>query len=336
MSLRPPAISRCGFKLPKNDKYQCQKAGDKYQPLVQRWYCKLHDLHAQSRCQVLVKWAGKGGQCEHLGTLNQSSGKVLCEWHMMQYERDAPDVEQRSDSVQEVFGFEGGNDTLIADDPDPDDSTAQPLSLAIATEDAATEALHSAQPAIKSYTSSSSAEGCADSTLPQQVLSDEEHSSDARAFLDDTELDPDVPNREDSETDMIEEFGALHLVPALNDDAVKESTAPVAALFDSTQAAYSTTPSHQSVRAHINLLNALQDQDSSTSNRNAPVYTQCCVCLEVHGGYDMREVEPCKHQYRKICLRKATKIGSLRRFNCSSCRVWMAQEQDNVVKNGEP
>lgn len=84
MPLRTAAIRRCSFKLPKNDKYLCQKAGNKFQPIVELWYCTRHDSHAQDRCQILVEWAGKGAQCEQLGVFDKRSLKKLCERHLSQ------------------------------------------------------------------------------------------------------------------------------------------------------------------------------------------------------------------------------------------------------------
>lgn len=88
----PPAPRRCTFKQPNNDKYQCQKAGDKYQPEMNRWYCRFHDRHAKDRCQVLVEWAGKGAQCENMGRL-RNGGKRLCEGHA----RETTTVDEMTD-----------------------------------------------------------------------------------------------------------------------------------------------------------------------------------------------------------------------------------------------
>jgi hypothetical protein len=79
-------MRRCAFKVPKNERYQCQKAGDKHQLNIDLWYCSFHDLHAQDRCQVLVQWAGMGAQCEQLGVLDEDSGVKLCELHRLKYE----------------------------------------------------------------------------------------------------------------------------------------------------------------------------------------------------------------------------------------------------------
>ena len=97
------------------------------------------------------------------------------------------------------------------------------------------------------------------------------------------------------------------------------------------RALHSIPPPRRSVHARIDFLNALQAQQASSLSRIAAIYVQCCVCLEKHGEYDMRQVESCKHRYRDLCLRKATKTEGLRRFNCSSCRVWMAEQQKRIL-----
>lgn len=91
------------------------------------------------------------------------------------------------------------------------------------------------------------------------------------------------------------------------------------------------TPARQSIQSRITFLNASHHQEMPVSNQNAPVYAQCCVCLERHGEYNMLEIAACKHRYRELCLKKAIKVGSLRKFHCSSCEIWRAaQKQDTI------
>lgn len=446
MPLRTAAIRRCGFKLPTNDKYQCQKAGDKFQPMVKLWYCRFHDHHAQDRCQVLVEWAGKDAQCEQLGSFDESNGKKLCEWHTVQSKRDNwlerwhGLSTKRKDSTQTSIDHEvelERQDAAIPDDSTPDDVAPPPLSPSDGTEDAIKQA-----PLIDTEPHSLLTQ----SRIPEQEPPAGEQFSDAKEFLDDSDSKPAGSNEEDPTITAIERTSASHLTPTFEDDTIGESKALVAAsplvtdnafrevktptndrgagldttdqsestttavvrnstllplptsnkitaaakdpevrgppdesrnqggaphiridslspffssrlrVWDtevstptsttheaheglerspqSTKEAYGTTPPRQLVHARISFLNALRDQQASNSNRIAAVYAQCCVCLEKHGELNMRQVESCKHRYRDLCLRKATRIGSLRRFNCSSCRMWMAEQQEDMINNG--
>jgi hypothetical protein len=401
MPLRTAAIRRCGFELPKNDRYQCQRAGDKFQPILNLWYCRNHDRHAQDRCQVLVEWAGKGAQCEQLGVLDENSRKKLCEWHLRQatgdtwLEQEDVGIEQRNDSVQECICYKGRwQDAAMTEDSVPD---------------------HPGQPLLIAHRSLNSLEEILGFGPSEQELPSEGHFSDARTFVSDGDADSKQSQEEDTAAVMIDsaalqeetvtnkvtllatcpldldyqpsgtttptcevepnlaiEFGdglgattakketstsevasdvinttegghcmvASPFEPSMNSStsgyegpqvsppivAAQDAAPGLGMSLQSPKPAFGTTPSRQSVHARISFLNAIQDQEVSTSNRIAAAYVQCCICLERHGEHHMREIVTCKHRYRNLCLRKATKTGRLRRFNCSSCRTWMEEQ----------
>ncbi|KAF1929747.1 uncharacterized protein M421DRAFT_128763 [Didymella exigua CBS 183.55] len=347
--LRTAAIRRCGFKLP-NDKYQCQMAGGKFQPVVELWYCRLHDCHAQDRCQVLVHWAGMGAQCEHFGALNESTGKKLCERHAMQNRSDArPHNGQRNESTEESTNHEGEKQGVaISNDPSSSQSTVS------STEDAMTDAPHFAQTTTESSPLLPSTEGSTDSKSSKLVPSEGKHFSDAREDLnlkipDQSELKaasvspPDVLRDSKKASHTRIDSLAPFFDSSLRTEGGKCST-PTTPTYDGRRglqstlgnlvAAYGATSYSPAVHAHINFLNAMRDGGPSELNRIAAVYAQCCVCLEPHGEYNMRQIEPCKHQYRELCLRKAISIDGVRKFNCSSCTGWMQERNREILERG--
>ena len=448
MPLRTAAIRRCGFKLPRNEKYQCQKAGDKFHPIVKLWYCTRHDSHAQDRCQVLLKWAGKGAQCEQLGVLDKKGGKKLCKRHLSQATgNDWPETE-----TQQCHSFRQGSidhedvwqDAARMDDTVPDEPT--PLSTSHPDEPADA---HHQQPLtdVESQRPLISAETVMGMEMSEQERPAEEHLSNARTSLSDSDSDaiheeecissavmdpapttatdditPIAPQALDmdywlSETatgnldlDSIPEVGSCsnptaptadgdhastslpvsdvsqsaehsHCTAAPSVKAMQEtrskghvetprnlgraphvrmdSLSPLRPVFlaeepvvdtpltatsnaaldsrrssQSFETAHGTTPARQSIQARITFLNALHGQDASASKRIVAVYAQCCVCLEKHGEHYMREVAACQHRYREICLEKATKADTLRRFNCSSCKTWTAAQKEDMTDSG--
>lgn len=55
----------------------------------------------------------------------------------------------------------------------------------------------------------------------------------------------------------------------------------------------------------------------------AAMYVHCNVCLEEHDMSIMHRIDPCGHQFRTLCLETVLRKGSVRKYNCSSCRIWM-------------
>lgn len=455
MPLRTAAIRRCGFKLPNNDKYQCQKAGDKFQPVVDLWYCRLHDRHTQDRCQVLVRWAGKGAQCEQLGVLDKTSGRKLCDWHLSQANRDTwlEDETEHSDHSrpQSIERADVWQRAAKMDDTAPN----QPMPLSESHPDGPGDAdgllsLTEVEPQ-RPLDSIEAAAGLGKSEQEQPT---EEHfgnarislsDSDSTAFQDEEEFSP-SPTVHSAPTpasgnDAVEEDGTLIAPQTLDTDYRLSETAtanpgltlgPEAGCFDdaaasaaeeddiltsslasnvsksagrshctmtssgktvqetrsrgpvetprnlgrvphvrtdslspfapillaggpepdtpntptsnaalcprnSTQSprtAHGATIASPSIQARIAFLNALQDQGASVSNHMIAVYAQCCVCLEKHGEHNMREVATCKHRYRELCLKKATKAENLRSFNCSGCMTWMTAQKEDMPESG--
>lgn len=396
MPLRTAAIRRCGFKLPKNDKYQCQKAGDNFQLIVNLWYCRQHDRHAQDRCQVWVQWAGKGAQCEQLGVLDKRSGKKLWEWHLWKANGDdwtENGAEQCDEISQDRFDRESRwqkaalPDDLVPNHPEPlhtppsDGSVDTPGQTLLAS--------------VESQSPMTSMEASTGLEPSDQESQTEEHFNATRTPLSDSDCNPYQVKIEDRPALRIETSALTlhkdafeendihpslqlfdepfryvidanpHIVAKPNENEGYASPLPATNVGKSTGRSHTRvdslspctskpqpedpnvrtpnimaydagpgTPSRQSVNARIAFLNALQDQEASASDRIVAVYAQCCVCLEKHGEHNMREVVPCTHRYRELCLRKAKKAGILRRFNCSSCRTWMIERHEDMVQNG--
>ena len=88
MPPRPNTLRRCAFKLPQNNKYQCQKALDKHHTTVTLWYCKFHASYANDRCQVLIERTRKGSQHEQLGVFGEKAGEVSCDLHVVKSKKD--------------------------------------------------------------------------------------------------------------------------------------------------------------------------------------------------------------------------------------------------------
>jgi hypothetical protein len=452
MPLRTAATRRCGFKLPKNDKYQCQKAGDKFQSIVKLWYCTRHDSHAQYRCQFLVEWAGKGAQCEQLGVFHKRSGKKLCERHLSQAageDRPETKTEHCNDFRQGSIDHEDGwQNAAKMDDTAPD----QPTSLSTSHSDAPADAHRQLSLAnVESYRPLDSVEAVAGMEMSEQERPAEEHFSNARTLLSDSDSSvfqdeekcspsttmapapalapeddivekdgtPVAPQTSDidyrfSETatakpdlglrpepgscgnltaptaegdhastslpvsDVSKSAERSHCSIASSVKAVQETGSrgpvetprraphvrmdslspfspillagdlkvdmPVTATRDSAigsrrstqnpQAGNDTTTARQSVHARIGFLNDTQNQEAIASNHIAPVYLECCVCLEKHGEHNKCEVTECKHRYRELCLKKAIKAGTLRGFQCSSCQAWMKKQRKAVTDSG--
>lgn len=456
MPLRTAAIRRCSFKLPKNDKYLCQKAGNKFQPIVELWYCTRHDSHAQDRCKILVEWAGKGAQCEQLGVFDKRSLKKLCERHLSQatgHDRPETKSEQYDNLGEGSIDQENvRQDTVKTDDAAPDHPTPSPTSH---SDEIADAVFQLSLTDIEPQRPLNSIESDAGTDMSEQELPTEEPFSNARTSLSDSDSTTfkdektssasttmDLAPTPASQDDKREEDGLLiapqslvmdyrlseaatanldlgsrleagscgdltaptaegeHAPTLLPDSGVSRSSdrshcsiAPCSKTVQETRSkgpvetprhlgraphvrtdslspftpillsgapevntpdtptrnaplgsgrstqsfetAHGATTTSPSIQARITNLHALQYQGPSGSDRIAAAYTQCCVCLEKHGEHNMREVATCKHRYRDLCLKKAVKAGSLRRFNCSSCRAWMAKQREEMTDSGK-
>jgi hypothetical protein len=407
MPSRTDTIRRCAFKLPRNDKYQCQKAGDRYQLNIELWYCRFHDRHAQNRCEVLVEWAGKGAQCDQLGHLDKDSGKKLCEWHAWKSKgdgwQDAP-LKKRKDTMLTICSeeLEAGRQEIVKQEqsadvtkspssPPEDELSGAPDPEKIVEQPACAPSMENLPRCIDSQDQTSIATSRRDSAVeegqsPADTKKLKEPASIVSSNNDLSAADLSGTTELAEESPVVTPILSLHSVgepeaitPTTPSEEVNKFTTATAPnercnggrsphtrvdsldpltafnLVDKGSEVFAPTPTvhaayrevvqsltspkvlqgvpspRRALQARIDFLNA---QDASSTIRNAAIYVQCCVCLERHGEYNMRQVNSCKHQYRDLCFRKATRMGSLRRFNCSSCRVWMAERQSGIVDNG--
>jgi hypothetical protein len=336
----PRPIRRCAFKLPKNNKYQCQKPGDKHQPRLSLWYCRRHDRHAQDRCQVLVEWAGKDVQCEKLGHLDGDTGKRLCDLHKTKEEKDErlrvqrhlpgePEESAKDDDVQvtiqrkRVKTKDGSNcDGMANTSP-----TSTPLHLVIPTSAPPVNALERMSPTNMAC------------TLPAQQREHTPPSSRAPSTPPSPcrpPLNPKLPlptplhHTNDSPHHPTQTVVIVPLQRSLTTPTSRTTitspenrshpTRPPRKRADSLIPS-SPTPAHPLLTIHAALHSpSSHDRDR---DRTTALYAQCCVCLERHGEHGMRVVAGCGHRYREVCLKKAIKGGGgLRRFLCGGCRVW--------------
>ena len=342
----PPSrhIRRCAFKLPKNNKYQCQKPGDNYQPVLSLWYCRRHDRHAQDRCQVLVEWAGKGVQCEKLGYLDGVTGKRLCDLHNTKEEEDGGNhVQHHSPGEREKCARDNDAQVTIQhkrvkieDDLDCDamaSTSPQSIPLDRATPPSAptANALEKKSPTNMACTppaqqrKQTPPSSRAPSTPPspchppldpeRPVPTPRNHASYIPHPPKQTVVIPlqripqaaPSPTTPTSRTTITSPENRSH--PARPPRKRADSLIPS-----------SPTPAHPLLTLHA----ALHSPSSPSSpHRITALYAQCCVCLERHGEVGMRVVAGCGHRYREVCLKKAVKGGAgLRRFLCGGCRVW--------------
>jgi hypothetical protein len=65
------------------------------------------------------------------------------------------------------------------------------------------------------------------------------------------------------------------------------------------------------------------DEDAEVDHI-ATLYSMCNICLEEHHHTLLQKVEGCGHFYSEICLEYILAQGIQRRYNCKSCREWMA------------
>ncbi|ORX97515.1 hypothetical protein BCR34DRAFT_577895 [Clohesyomyces aquaticus] len=67
-------------------------------------------------------------------------------------------------------------------------------------------------------------------------------------------------------------------------------------------------------------------------DRIAAMYFACNICLGKHNATFLQKVDTCGHQYSTQCFQSALRSGTVRRYNCSSCREWMsnAVEQEKM------
>ena len=387
MPSQSSSIRRCAFKLPKNDRYQCQKAGDKYQLNIHRWYCRFHDRFAKDRCQTLIERAGKGAQCDQLGTLDEQTGQRLCKWHSWKSKGDDGSQHQgatpkkRKDTMTTIEPNEAENveqDTAKqertasrstlpclprADGPVhtsvPEGSVEQPVRassiggtpMCISCQSQISTATPKGVIAAEDEKLQASPEIFEDSPAATLVLGvhiAEEHrvSTPTTSLEELNELTatntkalngPHSGGRSPhTRVDSLDPLTASSLIDEGSNIFSPTSTAQAAykevvQSLSSTGVLQSVPPPRRALQARIDFLNA---QEASSSARNAAIYVRCCVCLEKHGEYNMRQVDACQHQYRDLCLRKATKVGNLRKFNCTSCSVWMEERQKEMIESG--
>ncbi|KAF2475047.1 uncharacterized protein BDR25DRAFT_113680 [Lindgomyces ingoldianus] len=72
--------------------------------------------------------------------------------------------------------------------------------------------------------------------------------------------------------------------------------------------------------------------DAEEKDRIAAMYFACNICLGKHNAVFMRKVDTCGHQYSERCLQTVLRSGIMRRYNCSSCREWLAGMKEKVGK----
>lgn len=325
---------RCAFKLLRNDKYQCQKTGDKYQPHIELYYCRFHDRYEHDRCQVLVTWAGKGARCEQLGVFDEESKMRLCEWHATKSKeedwpemQDAPSVMQDVPSVTKEDGWEETAAAEGADEKSTRINEVSPeltsLAKAMTIEDqmdlltrAATKPRHPLN-----------TDNLFLATTPQdQILPTEADDNTVTATTPTTSAHTGVGNTTSilplPPSTLISP--TLHQPPATPCNLARtphkrtDSLNPSPSTPNTTRTPPTPSPSTP-LQAHIAFLN----QETTNPSRIAAMYAQCCVCLEKHGEGHMERVEECGHWYRELCARKAVKVGG-RRWNCGGCWRWMS------------
>lgn len=348
----PPSrsIRRCAFKLPKNNKYQCQKPGDNYQLRLSLWYCRRHDRHAQDRCQVLVEWAGKGVQCEKLGHLDGVTGKRLCDLHKTKEEGDErlqvqrhlpgkPEESAKDDDVQVTVQHKRirTEDRLDCDNmastspPSTPIDRITPLStpMANALEENSPTDMACTPPAQQRDKTPPSSK--APSTPPSPCHPPLNPALPVPTPLNHASNSPHPPKQTVAIPSQPVPQAAPSPTTITSPETRSHSTRPPRKRADSLIPS-SPTPAHPLLTLHA----ALHSPSSPSSpHRITALYAQCCVCLERHGEHGMRVVAGCGHRYREVCLKKAGKGGGgLRRFLCGGCRVWGEGVREEWEKGG--
>lgn len=285
-------IRRCTFKLPRNDKYQCQRAANNHQIHIGLWYCRFHDGHAKDRCQVLIEWAGKGAQCEHLGVLD-GSGRRLCELHATKAEED-----ERSCVQNELAAEEGGEEEDLCCTVEAEAVEKQDFSRIEAPKMAPGEAATGKTQPPKhqdTHLSGISLTGPTPTAFPDPTTT-------PRPTLHDHKTSPTTPPNETPNNPT-----TIRTPHKRTDSFDPLTTKP---------------PSSK--------LPFLPAQAPLQANRTAALYKQCCICLEPHSAEHMQVVGACGHVYRALCVVRMKKVGEGggiggmgRRYNCGVCRGWV-------------
>ncbi|KAF9692489.1 hypothetical protein EKO04_009739 [Ascochyta lentis] len=332
-------INRCAYKLP-NDKYQCQKTGDKLQPHLNLWYCHYHDCHAQDRCQTLIEWAGMGAQCEQLGVWDDELGMKVCEWHGLRGRGDGWPVMENG--VWKHVGALG----MGADDSES--LSWAPLTVSIGEQTGCESRVEDTSMEVDSEQSSpaeedivehetlrNSAEADATTIVPDE---DDELPTTVPSTTNTNNLtatrctciSPPPPNPKQTPvptlyqvyTDMLPTL----LQPRTSSPTLQPPYPNILTSFRPRTSSPIPLDSPIYRQAHPNIFTSLFHPPTNAP-RNSAMYNQCCICLELHNSDVMHPVGKCGHRYRELCVKKVVKGGSgegvRRRYNCVGCEDWV-------------
>ncbi|KZM21605.1 hypothetical protein ST47_g7232 [Ascochyta rabiei] len=330
-------LRRCAFKAPQNDKYQCQKAGDKYQLHVDRWYCKFHDRHVQDRCQVLIEWAGKGAQCEQLGVWNEEQGKKLCDWHGAQSRKVLMEEEEVGTMKEHVEVIDTDTEDCLGQAESVLLSLSPPTLVQSGCEPHVEDAFMSLELGEQPSAPTVAKENLVDTDPDPTAL--ESKGSQITTNKDDRNPPTEPSSNNDNTVDTHHTSTPtppLHrpnLAPtsATPTPTHNPNTPPYAAYIHVIHSLTTTTPPRR-LHTRTDSLDPLQSLEPATPTRAPALYVQCCVCLEKHSEEVMRRVAACQHQYRELCLRKVRSGAGGRRYNCRGCGEWM----DRVRRSPQP
>lgn len=327
-------LRRCAFKLPKNDKYQCPKPGDKLQPHLALCYCRFHDRHAQDRCQVLIEWAGKGAQCDQLAVKREGARRV-CGAHRDEMGRrrgeegggagvEAVGVEEldflKSESAGEQMSFGPGSTQVNAQSTRPSNNTTthtapEPSPPTLNT------APHPPPPSPPNHppTTPTHPEHSTPphSPPPHHAL----HPSPGSAPTTPRPSPSSSPNPASTHTPLPTAY--QRVIAALDQHGPLRSAGGKRARVDSldpgelggekdkpepNQLQIQIQDKDNDAQLHPKPVHHphlhLQPQPNPTHTHTTALYAQCCICLESHSAVYMRSVGACGHVYRPACVRR--------------------------------
>ncbi|KAJ4986614.1 hypothetical protein SVAN01_07923 [Stagonosporopsis vannaccii] len=347
----PNLYRRCTFPLPQNPKYQCPRPGTHHQPTLHTYYCRSHDPQASERCQVRVHWRGKGERCVEMGVWGL--GTRVCEEHAARAIYSSHVVEVGAEEEMAIVSCEvstAGEQSLppcndIIDNGAPENETPLHLATPIFTQfELATTPAHASKPDFSLAATFKNAvpvsvPDCCIETTPLCDHHAECTARTARKRVDSLSPIPSpilqthepTPRTPPTRNVMYHSHN-----PSLPCTPPPSSTAPSTPSSSPTPPTPSfsadTPPSSPPPIPSLSpsptpppLLSLPVLLTQNTPPRTAPpaapaaAYSQCCICLDQHGDYNMRTVPGCGHAYRELCLRKMRNTGGRRRWNCGGC-----------------
>lgn len=311
----------CAFKMPQNPQYRCPRRGNMYQDSERGFYCSHHDYYAKNRCQAYFEFQGSGMRCPELYTMiDLLVGQRLCAKHdptstyshnrcqaiitTTSGEYQCPAIHTAIDERSDMRYCDDHLPTPVVGRPH---SKSQPPSRHPSEDDTQVTVeppevtewnekmfrwLNDVAIAEHSHVIQSSDLGGA-ATPPEQTRNSAPHDT-MKAVA------PRLP-------EAVPEFAASGATPEA-DKASLESRSGGPTL----QQGYGRVP---------------EPGPEHPTERIAALYKQCNICLEKHNLIDMREVEPCGHEYKEACLRHLLRRRGARRFNCTSCAGWLKHHQ---------